>query len=190
MRKFKGKYRIASTRLSSWDYSSPGHYFVTICTQNLQPFFGEVVDEVVRLSRPGEIIFEEWQNTEELRSNITLDEWVIMPNHIHGIIIINESDVETPRRGVSTETDEKRGNPKWKANSLGSIIGQFRGICTKRIRGEGYIDFAWQPRFYDHIIRNEKSLQQIREYIRNNPLQWELDRENPLNIHKRIHYDT
>ena len=167
--KFKSRYRIEPARLPSWDYASPGLYFVTICTKNNEEFFGEIVSEEMFLSDAGRIVSEEWMNTEIIRSNIRLDEWIVMPNHIHGIIVIMErmKRVETPRRGVFT---------KWKPGTLGAIINQFKSISTKRIRCSETTAFAWQPRFYDHIIRNEKSLSRIRTYIQNNPMKWEHDR--------------
>ena len=167
MERFKGKYRIPSARLPGWDYASPGYYFVTIVTHGRIPYFGDIADGKMRLSPIGEIVADEWRKTPRIRPNVQLDEWVVMPNHIHGIIVINPTD----DRGVSTPTK----NQKWKPNSLGSIINQFKSTCTKRIRAMGYPEFAWQSRFYDHIIRDEKSLQQIRTYICSNPLQWEKD---------------
>jgi putative transposase len=170
MTKFRDRYRIESTRLSGWDYAGAGWYFVTLCTRNHTCFFGDVVDGVMHLSPIGEIVAEEWQKTPLIRPNVRLDEWVIMPNHLHGIIIIEP--VETSRRDVSTTTTPSR----LKAGSLGAIIGQVKSICTKRIWAIGYTDFAWQTRFYDHIIRNESSLKRIREYIVNNPAEWKEDR--------------
>lgn len=133
------------------------------------------------LSEIGKIVEEEWQKTSKIRECVNLDAWGIMPNHLHGILIIkNEIDmprgnlimnVETPRRGISTS--------KWKPDSLGSILNQFKSICTKRIRNLNCSDFYWQSRFYDHIIRDEKSLHEIREYIHNNPLKWNEDKNNP-----------
>jgi REP element-mobilizing transposase RayT len=131
--------------------------------------FINVVNGEIRLSRSGEIVAEEWQKTEQIRDNVTLNEWIIMPNHLHGVLIIEHSDVETTRRVVST----------LKPNSLGSIVGQFKSITTKRIRMLGYSHFAWQSGFYDHIIRSERSLRKIQEYIINNSLKWELDEYNP-----------
>ena len=168
---FKDKYRVESARLESWDYSWPGWYFVTICTKGVECFFGRIADERVLRSRIGEIVAEEWQKTDRVRRNVELDEWEIMPNHLHGIIIIGEHPlVETTRRVVSTTL---------KPNCLGSIVGQFKSVCTKHIHGEGYTNFAWQPRFYDHIIRNEADLHRVRHYINTNILRWELDRNNP-----------
>lgn len=162
--KFKNKYKINSARLKEYDYAQPGMYFVTICTNDRKEFFGEIINGEMKLNEMGEIVKEEWLQTAIIRPNIFLDEWVIMPNHIHGIIEIK--NVETPRWGVS----------------LGSIINQIKSICTKKIWKSGYVDFAWQSRFYDHIIRNDESLNKIREYIRINPQRWEEDRSNIENI--------
>jgi len=176
---FKDKFRVESSRLKGWDYSAIGYYFVTICTRGRECFLGDVIDGDVRLSPAGEIVAEEWQKTELLRCNVNLDEWVIMPNHLHGIIVINS---ETPHRGVST-IGCGRDVPvaRLLKGSLGAIVGQFKSVCTKRIWAIGH-DFAWQPRFHDEIIRDEKSLDVIREYIRNNPLKWDLDENNPHNL--------
>lgn len=97
---YKNKYRIESTRCQNWDYTSNGYYFVTICTQNQEYFFGNVVADKIQLSPVGEIVAEEWHKTAQIRSYIELDEWVVMPNHLHGIIIIKNQPpppVETPR---------------------------------------------------------------------------------------------
>jgi REP element-mobilizing transposase RayT len=193
---FKNKYRVESARLPGWDYSSPGAYFVTICTKGMRCWFGDVVDGEMQLSPLGEIVAEEWVNTEQIRPNVTLDQWIVMPNHFHGIVIINEMPsvdmtrnaipsvamtdggkrfVETTRRVVSTRETLK-------PNSLGSIIGQFKSVSTKRIHEAGFPKFAWQPRFHDHIIRSERSLNKIRHYIVNNVLQWEFDRNHPCGL--------
>ena len=199
MGQVRKKYRVTSARLQSWDYAASGWYFVTLCTRERKCFFGDVVNEKVQLSTAGEIVSEEWQKTEQIRSHVALDHWVLMPNHLHGILIIKPVEtlrhsptVETPRWGVSsalppsvTQQSSQNVRPKFRlrAHSLGAIIGQFKSICTKRIREAGLRDFSWQSRFYDHIIRNDKSLNDIREYIANNPLKWELDKNNPENLH-------
>jgi hypothetical protein len=109
--KFKGKYRISSNRLKGWDYGTPGYYFVTICTKDHRPWFEEIKGNLMILSSVGEIVREELEKTADIRPNISLNGWVVMPNHIHAIVVIRESDedvkipednVETPRRGVST----------------------------------------------------------------------------------------
>jgi putative transposase len=199
---YKDKYRVESARLKGWDYSAVGYYFVTICMRDRLCTLGNVIDGVVRLTPVGEIVAEEWQKTAQIRKNVTLDEWVVMPNHLHGIVVIHEKETpqhetpqhETPHRGVSTEEpDDCRDVPvarlsqtlpgRLRKGSLGAIIGQFKSVCTKRIWAAGH-DFAWQSRFYDEIIDDEKSLVTIREYIRNNPLKWQFDKENPANYPK------
>ena len=167
--KFRNKFRVASSRLNEWDYGTQGYYFVTICTQNRVRWFGEVDQDRMVLSEAGEVVHQELQKTAYIRSNISIDAWVVMPNHIHVIIVIDETpgaSVETPRRGVSVE------KKKWRPGTLGAIINQYKTVCTKRIRSLGYKDFAWQTRYYDHIIRDEKSLEKIRAYISGNPIKW------------------
>ena len=189
---YRKKYRIKSIRLPNWDYSADGYYFVTICTKNSELFFGNVQNGIMGLNELGCIACEQWLKTAQLRKNVILDEWVVMPNHVHGIIIINNtSPVETrrdenivnpaveTRRGASL-----RGNAfgPLKSNSLQSIINHFKGAVTQLCRKNGYHQFKWQTRFYDHIIRNEESLNNIRQYILNNPWKWEQDRNNPENL--------
>jgi REP element-mobilizing transposase RayT len=175
---YKDKYRIESTRLKDWDYSRSGYYFVTICTQDKKCLFGDVIDEKVRLSAIGEIVADEWQKTAQIRKNVSLDIWIIMPNHLHGIVIINNNNEPHGNTQKGESYDNKFGP---QANNLSSIIRGFKSATTKRIYRARY-DFSWQSRFYDHIIRNEKSLMKIREYIINNPLKWELDKNNPANL--------
>ncbi|MBI5052316.1 MAG: transposase [Chloroflexi bacterium] len=194
---FRNKYRIESTRLRNWDYAGAGWYFVTLCTRNRELFFGDVKEGEMILSPVGEIIAEEWLKTKEVRVNVELDEWIVMPNHVHGIIVITHP-VETSRRDVSEnvnhqeslsakketthEETPQRGvstKGRLKANSLGSIIGQFKSVCTKRIWAAGFRHFDWQPRFHDEIIRDQPHLDYDRQYIKNNPAKWELDKDNP-----------
>ena len=179
MTKFKDKYRVESARLRGWDYASAGWYFVTLCTRNRECVLSEVVNGVVHLSPIGELVAREWLKTEQVRANVALDECVIMPNHVHGIIVIKDNlDVETARRAVSTRDVSTRAASTLKPSSLGSIIGQIKSNCTKHIWAAGFTDFNWQARFYDHIVRNERSLNAIREYIIKNPLKWEQDKDN------------
>jgi putative transposase len=175
VKSFGNKYRIESSRLKDWDYSIPWWYYVTICTKHFRNWFGDVKDGKMILNELGKIVEEEWLKTKEIRSIVDLNYYIVMPNHFHGNIII--MDVETSRRDVSKEyeTGQRPVSTQLQPNSLGSIIGQFKSICTKRIHKLGYEQFQWQPRFYDHIIRNEADLRRIREYIQNNPLKWELD---------------
>ena len=195
---FRDRYRIETTRLSGWDYATAGCYLVTICTRDRVCSLGDAVNGEMRLSAAGEVVAEEWLKTTRLRHNVTLDEWVVMPNHFHGIVCIHDENrqtwpvgVETPRWGVSNRggvsnrcgcDGQSRDVPPARLykGTLGSIVGQFKSICTKRILAVGH-PFAWQPRFHDRIIRDEKTLATVRAYIRNNPARWTTDRENPAN---------
>jgi putative transposase len=170
---YNNKYRIESTRLKGWDYTNSGMYYITICTANMKKFFGNIKNGEVDLNNEGRIVEAEWENTAIKRSNVILDEFVVMPNHFHGIIAIEkeigQSSLETTHRVVST-----KGSKTLKPGSLGSIVGQFKSKCTKRI-WEFNGQFKWQGRFHDRIIRNEKELDNIRAYIHYNPLKWNDD---------------
>ncbi|MCC7455048.1 MAG: transposase [Crocinitomix sp.] len=190
MDKFKNKYRIPSARLRNWDYSSKGAYFITICTQNRAHLFGEIIGCEMQLNETGQLAEKFWMEIPAHFPFVELGNFVVMPNHFHGILIINESippPVETPKLGVSTPptttattpppTINKNGgkNEKWKSNSIGSIINQFKRIVTINAR-KIHTDFAWQSRFHDHIIRDNASFQRIQTYIANNPLNWNKDK--------------
>jgi len=138
---------------------------------------GEIVEGSMALSPAGLIVEEEWRRRTIVRQHVELDEFVMMPNHLHGILVINEGPKKTSHRDVSTKTSLR-------SQSLGAIIGQFKSVCTKRIRGCGFSPFAWQARFYEHIIRDERSLGSIRQYIADNPAKWELDADNPENFRR------
>lgn len=163
MEKFKNKYRIQSSRLKNWDYASAGFYYVTLCTRDRIDYFGNIIrrDALygVSLSEIGKIAEKTWQKIPCQFSSIELDEYVIMPNHIHGIIVINNTG------GIS----------------LARIIKWFKGRVSYEIRKTGCA-FSWQSRFYDHIIRNERSLNRVRKYIRDNPAREDNGEENAGDI--------
>ena len=181
---YQNKYRIESARLKEWDYKNAGWYYVTVCTKNHISWFGKVINCKMILNKLGKIVAREWRQTESIRKNIELDYFVVMPNHIHGILIINH--VETTGSVVShqknSETIHRIVSTTLQPDSLGAVIGQIKSVCTKQIRSLGYKNFAWQPRFYERIIRNEKELYKIRNYIYQNPLRRELEKEMPENI--------
>ncbi len=160
--------RKSSTRLPSWNYATPGWYFITICTEGKTPFFGEIIDGSVRLTAIGEIVDEEWRRLPSIRPHVGIDDWVILPNHVHGIIVLQSGGKRASRRDATT-------TPRLKAGSLGAVINHFKSNCTKRIRSAGEGDFAWQRGYFDHIIRNKEDLVRIRSYIRDNPRKWTLD---------------
>lgn len=184
---FQNKYRIETTRAKDWDYSNPWWYYVTINTKDHIECFGKIIDGKMVLNELGKIAEQEWNRTKTIRNNVDLYYFVIMPNHIHGIIIINES-VKTTGSVVSNKTKQEPKTTQrvvsttLKPNSLGSIIEQFKTACSKRIRSLGKHNFAWQPRFYDRIIRNEKELYNIRKYIEQNPLKCEFEKNQSENI--------
>jgi REP element-mobilizing transposase RayT len=182
---YKNKYRTESIRVTEWDYSSNGYYFVTICTKNQECFFGNVIDSKVVLTSIGEIARQYWQAIPEHFQEVKLDEFIVVPNHLHGIVII--SNVETCH-GMSLQKPSNRNIfTKPLSGPLSTVINQYKCTVTRECRKIGYSDFSWQSRFYEHIIRNEKSLQKIRQYIMNNPVKWELDEYHPdrLNVRKR-----
>lgn len=158
-----------SIRLQGYDYTRAGAYFVTICTQNREHLFGEVVTGEMRLNEMGRIVAETWRWLATQYDYVELDEWIVMPNHLHGIIVITDNC-----RGGS------RTAPTVKRKPIGRLIGAFKTVSTKRINEHrGTPGFPiWQRNYYEHIIRNEDDLEAIRRYIACNPLRWHLDREN------------
>jgi len=164
-----------SIRLKNYDYASAGAYFVTICTHEKACLLGDIVNGQIQLSVYGRVIEFEWLKTAELRNNIVLDVFVIMPNHVHGMIIITRRGV---LRYVPTQSEFRSSS-----QAIGAIVRGFKSAVTKRINDIRHMLGApiWQRNYYEHIIRNERELNKIREYIINNPLQWELDKENPKN---------
>lgn len=185
LEKFKNQYKIESSRLRGYNYSQSGMYFVTICTKDKEEFFGSIKDRKMILNDIGKMADKFWQEIPKHFPVVNLDIYQIMPNHIHGIIeIINNNSVETPKLGVSTKT------ANWMSGCLGVIINQYKRICTIEIKKQSNLAiFAWQSRFYDHVIRNNKSLQKIREYIINNPAMWERDRNlftKKINNHENL----
>ncbi|TMB96202.1 MAG: transposase [Chloroflexi bacterium] len=169
---FKNRYRVETVRLPSWDYSAPGYYYITMCTKNRGCYLGREEAGQIILSSAGDIATEEWLKAPMVRPDVRLDEFVVMPNHLHGIAILRQTSLETHLRGVSTARRVPR-------TTLGSLIRQFKSITTKRIWASGNREFGWQTRFHDHIIRSERSLNAIRNYILDNPRKWAEDRYHP-----------
>jgi len=160
--KYQNKYRVSSTRLKMWNYSHNGYYFVTICTDNRERYFGQIINNEMSFSKIGLVAERYWKEIPAHYPFVNLDAFIIMPNHIHGIIIIDKN-VET---GYI---------PSLHNNTLGDIIGGFKAAVTRWCRNNNHPQFAWQSRFYDHIIRNEREFFNIRKYIIYNPYKWEDD---------------
>ena len=153
--------------------------FHTICTKNKEYFFGKIANKKTQLSQIGKIVSDEWVKTEQIRNNVCIGTWVVMPNHIHGIIVI-DGNIKTHNDTDACNASLRGYKNKFGAqyNNLSSMIRGFKSTTTKQIRSLGNYNFAWQPRFYDHIIRNERNLNRIREYIINNPAKWDMDEYN------------
>jgi putative transposase len=168
-----------SIRLKDYDYSQSGEYFITICTHNHECLFGEVVDEGIKLSPQGKTAQQCWLDIPMHFNNAELDEYVIMPNHIHGIIILKDNSVGT-RHAVSLH--EQFGKPK--CGTIPTIVRSFKSAATRQIRilTNEYEIPIWQSRFYEHIIRDDKDLDNVREYITNNPFNWLLEKDVPNNL--------
>jgi REP element-mobilizing transposase RayT len=178
---FNNKYRITSARLHNWNYANEAMYFVTICTENRENYFGEIVDLKLQPSEIGKIAHTEWYKTIELRPDMNIEsgEFVVMPNHIHGIILIGENEYNAGRDAmhcVSTHDNEPAYKNKFapQHKNLSSIIRGYKSAVTTFARKKG-IPFEWQPRFHDHIIRSMDEYQRISNYILNNPAQWHND---------------
>ena len=174
--RFRNKYRSPSARLTGYDYTRNGAYFVTICTNKHICYFGDIIVETglrpvstkinslyypinsycVKLSAEGKIVSDCWYDLPDHYSNIILDEFIVMPNHIHGIIIIQNNSCKNQIHGLS------------------EFVRAFKSFSSRRIKElhQSNISDTWQPRFYDHIIRCENELDRIRIYIKNNPDNW------------------
>jgi putative transposase len=219
MEKFQNKYRISSARLQNHDYGSCGMYFVTICTKNRENYFGKIITSGIdnehfemQLSEAGKIVESEWQKTPEVRPdmNLIIDEYQVMPNHFHAILIIGDNQFNTnkpiddphtipadPRRDAmlaslnnyipSHPISELENQMIMETNivhknkfapqskNLGSIMRGFKSAVTSYSNDHNIV-FGWQPRYYEHIIRNYNEYKRIANYIRNNPANWGNDR--------------
>ena len=166
-----------STRLICHDYSQAGAYFVTVCTRDRECRFGDVAGGEMRLNCEGEIVVDTWEWFAIQHGYIELNEWVVMPNHLHGIIVILDDWCMGGSRTASTTA----GPTFNKGKPLGRLVGAFKTVSTRRINlmNDNPGVPIWQRNYYDHIIRNEQSLVRIRQYIVANPMHWEIDRENP-----------
>jgi REP element-mobilizing transposase RayT len=169
-------------RLKTYDYSGPGYYFVTICTKNREEYFGVVVNRKMFLNRYGETVKNCWLGISDHCCNVLLNEFNILPNHIHGIIIIQNVG---NRHACSLQNN----NVKRHHQTLFKIIGSFKSAVSKLIHEMGPNSFRWQKSYHEHIIRNEKSLEKIRQYIRYNHLKWDEDIENPKNRWRQDYYE-
>jgi len=162
------------TRLRDYDYSRPGGYFITLCTTNRSCLFGVVDNDTVILNQYGEIIRISWLALPEHYHNAELDVFVVMPNHIHGIIFL--TDVGAGLKPAPTV-------PAFHCHPLPEIVRGFKTFSSRKINELRNVSGTalWQRNYYEHVIRRDESLEKIREYIQTNPLRWALDKENPVN---------
>lgn len=188
MEKFMGKYRSPSARAPWWDYASDGAYFITICTANRECIFGDIIKHEMVYSEIGLIVKNEWEKSFEIRKELFCNSWVMMPNHLHAILIIDSDLVGThgivgthgraslpqPQQNDKPQSGVAHRSP----HSISSFVAGFKSSATKRIN-----EFrktpkkpVWQSRFHDHIIRNESEHNRIDQYILSNPQNWNGDK--------------
>ena len=169
-----------SVRLKGYDYTQAGAYFITICTKAMQCLFGQVENDEMNLNPFGQIAYNEWLRTPQLRRNVSLDVFEIMPNHMHGIIIIDEplhvinSPNATGEAGFNLLTPISSFRSP--SNTVGAIVRGYKSAVTKQINLLGHEDAVWQGNYHEHIIRNEKEYQRISDYIVNNTRNWQQDK--------------
>ncbi len=167
-----------SIRLRGHDYAGPGHYFVTLCTEDRLCLFGDVIDGEMALNELGRIADEEWLKSAEIRSEIELDRYVVMPNHMHGLVVFQPQQARPPGSQPAKPARARHQRPK---RSLGSFMGGYKSAVTtgiNRLRATPGVR-VWQRNYWDHIVRTERALRAIRRYIDNNPARWSLDRYHP-----------
>jgi len=168
--KFNNKYRIASARLPHYDYASNGSYFITICTANHEHWFGDIINGKMMLNDLGELARDEWIKTPILRTdmNLNLDEFVIMPNHIHAILYIGSNQFN---KNESIHTNHFAPQTK----NLASIIRGYKASVTTHARKKELYSFKWQSRYHEHVIRSSNVYNLMSNYIATNPLRWTKD---------------
>ncbi|MBL7074911.1 hypothetical protein ISS37_06705 [candidate division KSB1 bacterium] len=191
----KEKHHRRSIRLKDYDYSQPGGYFITICLQHRQCLLGEIVKREMKLNAPGRMIEKWWMKIPVKFPGTEIDEHIIMPNHFHGNVMIvgavprvcpNNIRICQNDRGEPMCSPLRDNDSKRRGSPLPKIIQWFKTMTTneyiRMVKNAGWISFQgklWQRNYYEHVIRNEDELNRIREYIINNPLRWEYDRDNP-----------
>ena len=188
-----------SIRLQNYDYTQPGAYFVTICMQHRACLFGAVVDREIRLNSTGQIVVQCWEDSPNHFPHVKLDRFVVMPNHVHGILVLTHVGAGSPRLiGIIPERNTGGETPPLRHDNidietmhrqrptLGQIVAYFKYQSTKGINERRGMPGArlWQRNYYEHVIRDDADLRKLREYVMNNPLKWELDQSHPDNPSK------
>ena len=184
MDKFQNKYRIPSARHQNWDYRWDGAYFITICTKDRQHYFGKIENGKMILSNVGILADVFWHEIKNHNKNVELGEFVVMPNHVHDILILNNNETVAGngngvgKPSVVKSNEQTIGQQRFQnigKNSISSIIGYYKSAVTKHAHRSGF-EFGWQTRFHDYIVRDDDSFQTITNYILNNPTNWQEDK--------------
>jgi putative transposase len=171
-----------SIRLKGYDYSADGAYFITICVRHRECLLGEIHDGQMILNECGSIVRDVWNGLPDRVSDIDIDEYVIMPNHFHAIILINKSP-ESTEIHKDLDVDDIKARRKM---ILPKVVGRFKMLAAKTINQSREIEgLFWQRNYYERVIRSEKDCQIVRQYIINNPVQWEMDEHYPISVSKK-----
>ena len=193
------RHRRQSIRLPAYDYAQAGAYFVTVCTQNRECAFGDVVDGEMVLNEPGRMVETTWRELPQHYPGVEVVAFVVMPNHVHGVIMLVGAgpracpDNPGRSRGVAGQPRRFAGQPRGVAPtgtmSLPDVVHRFKSLTTARYRRgvlqDRWLPFPgrlWQRNYYEHVVRNDEELNDIRQYIAENPLRWAGDGENPTNV--------
>jgi len=188
------KHHRRSIRLKGYDYTSAGMYFITICTYQRECLFGEIVDGEMQLNELGKVTQNYWQRL-PLYFTVELDAFIVMPNHLHGILLLCDKWGRGEALGQELPPDSTILVPNasplqangTKPGSIGAMIQNFKSVSTQKINRLFYRRNhrqVWQRNYYEHIIRNEKSLHHVRQYIHHNPISWQQDQLHPDNSSK------
>ncbi len=186
-------HRRRSLRLKGYDYTMAGAYFVTICTQDRACLFGDVVAGAICLNEVGRMVAALWDGIAARFSSVEIDQFVVMPNHLHGILVLEDADANgaTTTSGATTRVAPTIGGPvgaplMGAPARLGDVVGAFKSLATigyiDGVKTNGWPEFRgrlWQRNYYEHIIRDETALNRVRCYVDDNPARWEFDDENP-----------
>lgn len=165
---FQKQFRVETARRSGWDYSSRGWHFVTICTKGKTCSLGSVDDGRIVLSRAGAIAEAEMRHLAEHDSNMTVDRFVAMPNHVHAIVVIEGEHAYSPAKGDGA-------SPVSTKRSLEDVVGGYKSGVSRHCHAAGIVNFAWQERFHEHILRSNTAVNGVRDYIDQNPANWAHD---------------
>ena len=185
------QYRRNSLRLQHWDYGCDGGYFVTLCSHRHACCFGDIVDDRMVLSRLGVIADVLWHEIKHHAANVELAEFVVMPNHVHGVLVLGGDSAgpgldavgarhALPLQQSLSSSCQNPGQQRFQnqgRNTLSSIVGSYKSAVSKHAHRLGF-EFGWQRNYWEHIIRNDDEYCRIAEYINNNPKSWQLDKLN------------